>query len=46
MLRLFAIAAVVLMLGVIGVGVGEVKLTGSQSVPHVVATLFYDLSGR
>ena len=46
MLRLFAVAAAVVMMGVIGVGVGEVKLTGPQSVPHVISTIFYGLSGR
>ena len=44
MLRLFTVATVAMMLmGAIGVSVGDVSL---QSVPHVVSTLFYGLSGR
>ncbi len=44
MLRLFTVATVAMMLmGVIGVSVGEVSL---RSMPHAVSTFFYDLSGR
>jgi hypothetical protein len=50
MLRLFAIAAVAVMMGAIGFSVGEVKITGSfagsRFVPHAVSTIFYGLSGR
>jgi hypothetical protein len=51
MLRLFAVATVAMMLmAAIGLSVGEEKVnayfTGSQSVPHVVSTFFYGLSGR
>ncbi len=44
MLRLLAVATVAMMLmGAIGVGVGQISL---QSMPHVVSTFFYGLSGR
>lgn len=50
MLRLFAIAAVALMMGTIGVSVGDASitsyLTSSRSMPHAVSTFFYGLSGR
>ena len=51
MMRVFAVATVALMLmASIGVSLGEVKvasyLSGAQSVPHVVSTFFYGLSGR
>ena len=50
MLRLIAVAAVAVIMGAIGVSMGEERitgyLTGSQSVPHVVSTFFFGLSGR
>lgn len=51
MMRLFAVATVAMMLmASIGVSLGEVKvsscLSGAQSVPHVISTFFYGLSGR
>jgi hypothetical protein len=44
MLRLLAVATVAMMvMGAIGVAVGQISL---QSMPHVVSTFFYGLSGR
>ena len=44
MLRLFTVATVAMMvMGVIGVAVGEVNL---HSMPQVASTIFYGLSGR
>ena len=50
MLRLFAAATVLMMLAAIGLSVGEERVaayfTDSHSMPHVVSTFFYGLSGR
>jgi hypothetical protein len=46
MLRLFAVAAVALMMAAIGFSVNEAKITGSRPLPHTVSTFFYGLTGR